>query len=70
MGKTLLISNIKIADSVKESFIGDVFLENGKIIEVAGSIRREADIHVDATGEGWILVPGFIDIHIHGAVGL
>ena len=69
MGKTLLISNIKIADSLKESFIGDVFLENDKIKEVAVSIKREADIHVDATGKGWILVPGFIDIHIHGASG-
>ena len=69
MGKTLLISNIKIADSMKESFVGDVFLENGKIIEVAASVNTEADIHVDATGKGWILVPGFIDIHIHGASG-
>jgi N-acetylglucosamine-6-phosphate deacetylase len=69
MGKTLLISNITIADSVKESFIGDVFLEDGKIKEVAASIKNEADIHVNATGKGWILVPGFIDIHIHGASG-
>jgi N-acetylglucosamine-6-phosphate deacetylase len=69
MGKTLLISNITIADSVKESFIGDVFLEDGKIKEVAASIKNEADIHVNATGTGWILVPGFIDIHIHGASG-
>ncbi len=69
MGKTLLISNIKIADSMKESFVGDVFLENGKIIEVAASINTEADIHVDATGKEWIVVPGFIDIHIHGASG-
>jgi N-acetylglucosamine-6-phosphate deacetylase len=69
MGKTLLISNITIADSIKESFIGDVFLEDGKIKEVAASIKNEADIHVNATGKGWILVPGFIDIHIHGASG-
>jgi N-acetylglucosamine-6-phosphate deacetylase len=69
MGKTLLISNITIADSVKESFIGDVFLEDGKIKEVAASIKNEGDIHVNATGKGWILVPGFIDIHIHGASG-
>ena len=54
---------------MKESFIGDVFLENGKITEVAASVSTEADIHVDATSKGWILVPGFIDIHIHGASG-
>ena len=69
MGKTLLISNITIADPVKESTTGDVFLENGKIKEVAASINKDANIHVNATGKGWILVPGFIDIHIHGASG-
>ncbi|WP_172370077.1 N-acetylglucosamine-6-phosphate deacetylase [Sporosarcina jiandibaonis] len=69
MGKTLLISNITIADSERESMAGDVFLEDGKIIEVAASIKKEADFHVDALDKGWILVPGFIDIHIHGASG-
>lgn len=69
MGKTLLISNIIIADSTKESIFGDVFLENGKIIEVATSIKKNADTNIDAAGKGWILVPGFIDIHIHGASG-
>lgn len=69
VGKTLLISNITIADPTKKSIIGDVFLENGKIIEVASSIKKNADTTIDATGENWILVPGFIDIHIHGALG-
>ncbi|TQR15562.1 N-acetylglucosamine-6-phosphate deacetylase [Psychrobacillus soli] len=69
MGKTLLISNITIADPTKESIFGDVFLESGKIIEVATSIKTKADKNIDAAGKGWILVPGFIDIHIHGASG-
>ncbi|WP_210469842.1 N-acetylglucosamine-6-phosphate deacetylase [Sporosarcina sp. 6E9] len=69
MVQTLLISNITIADSKRERFIGDVLLDNGKIIEVSSSIKKDADIHVDAKDKGWILVPGFIDIHIHGASG-
>lgn len=69
MGKTVLIANITIADATKASILGDVFLENGKIIEVAPSIKTKADRRIDAAGKGWIVVPGFIDVHIHGASG-
>lgn len=69
MNKTILISTITIADSEGASFVGDVFLEGGKIIEAAPSLARTADIHIDAAGKDWTLVPGFIDVHIHGAAG-
>lgn len=69
MKKTLLIANITIADPTKGSFLGDVFLENGKIKEVAPSIKKVADSRIDASDKGWIVVPGFIDVHIHGASG-
>ena len=69
MGKTVLIANITIGDSAKASILGDVFLEDGKITEVAPSINRKADRRIDAAGKGWIIVPGFIDVHIHGAAG-
>lgn len=67
MGKTLLISNITIADAKKVSQIGDIFIENGKIKEVAVSITKSADSHIDAKGKNWTVVPGFIDVHIHGS---
>ena len=69
MPSTVLIANITIADSIKASIVGDVLLVNGKIKEVGTSIKKEADIRIDATGKGWIVVPGFIDVHIHGASG-
>ena len=69
MGKTMLIENITIADSTKAGILGDVFLENGKILEIAPSINRKADSRIDAAGKGWSVVPGFIDVHIHGASG-
>ncbi|KAA0965316.1 N-acetylglucosamine-6-phosphate deacetylase [Sporosarcina sp. ANT_H38] len=67
--KTMLISNVTIADSKKDSVTGDVFIENGEIIEVAASINKVTDIRIDATGKNWIVVPGFIDVHIHGSSG-
>ncbi|WP_346267705.1 N-acetylglucosamine-6-phosphate deacetylase [Sporosarcina sp. E16_3] len=67
--KTLLISNITITDPKKDSISGDIYIENGEIIEVATAINKVADIRIDATGKDWIVVPGFIDVHIHGSSG-
>lgn len=67
MGKSLLISNITIADAKNSHFTGDVFVEDGKIKEVGASVATVADVHIDATGKNWTVVPGFIDVHIHGA---
>ncbi|MGK7379675.1 N-acetylglucosamine-6-phosphate deacetylase [Planococcus sp. 1R117A] len=69
MKKIILISNITIADSVEKSFLGDILLEDGKITEAASSLPKNADIHIDASGKNWTVVPGFIDVHIHGAAG-
>lgn len=67
MANTILISNITVADALTGMFSGDIFLEDGKIVEVAKSIERTADIHIDAAGKNWSALPGFIDVHIHGA---
>ena len=67
--KTLLISNVTIANPTKDSISGDIYIENGKIMEVAAAINKVADIRINATGMDWIVVPGFIDIHIHGSSG-
>ncbi|MBO0587126.1 N-acetylglucosamine-6-phosphate deacetylase [Sporosarcina sp. E16_8] len=69
MMKTLLISNITIVDPKKDSISGDIYIENGEIIEVAAAINKVADIRIDAMGKDWIVVPGFIDVHIHGSSG-
>jgi N-acetylglucosamine-6-phosphate deacetylase len=67
--QTILISNITIADALTGEFTGDIFLEDGKIIEVAQRIERTPDIHIDAANKNWSALPGFIDVHIHGAAG-
>ncbi len=41
----------------------DIGIENGRIVEVSGHISAEADVEVDADGR--IVLPAFIDPHIH-----
>ena len=65
----MLISNVQIADAKQDSFTADIFIEGKTIIEVAPSIAKTADIHIDARGKRWTAFPGFIDVHIHGANG-
>ncbi|MDR1784555.1 MAG: dihydroorotase [Endomicrobium sp.] len=58
----LQIKNIKIVDpsSQNEGLIGDIFIEDGKIVSKFSS---NADRIID--GEGKIAIPGLIDIHAH-----
>lgn len=69
MKKSILISGIAIADAAKESYVGDILLEGGKISRVAEKIEAQADVHIEARGKNWTAFPGFIDVHIHGAAG-
>lgn len=69
MNKSILIAGITIADSENLSFTGDILIEEGKITQVAASISTDADLRIDAAGKDWAAVPGFIDVHIHGAAG-
>jgi N-acetylglucosamine-6-phosphate deacetylase len=44
-------------------------VEDGRIVEIAGGtiVPSAGETHVDATG--CLVLPGFIDVHVHGAVG-
>jgi dihydroorotase len=58
---SLQIKNIRIVDpSYNKDFVGDIYIENGKIVS---SLSSKADEIVD--GKGKIAVPGLIDIHAH-----
>lgn len=69
MKNSVLISGITIADAVEDSFIGDILIEDGKISGVAEKIDVQAGLHIEANGKSWTALPGFIDVHIHGAAG-
>lgn len=69
MNKTILISNVAIANAKTENRIADLFLEGGKIAEIGESLSQKADFHIDGNGKDWVVMPGFIDVHIHGSSG-
>lgn len=58
----LLIKNARIVD-YSQDFIGDIYIENGKIKEVGLDINIEDVNFIDA--KGLTLMPSFIDTHAH-----
>ncbi len=59
---TILIKSGLII-SPPDEFIGDVFIENGKIAGVGEQIFKNADKIIDAKGK--FVIPGGIDVHTH-----
>uniref|UniRef100_A0A7C4GJS6 Amidohydrolase n=1 Tax=Fervidobacterium thailandense TaxID=1008305 RepID=A0A7C4GJS6_9BACT len=59
----LLIKGGTVVPVVSEPFVGDVLIENGKIVKIGKNLRAKADQTVDATGK--YVLPGFIDAHSH-----
>lgn len=48
---------------------GDIEIEGGKILRVGKDLpRKEEDLAVDCAGS-YTVVPGFVDVHIHGCAG-
>jgi len=61
---TLLIKGGRVLNpATNTDKILDVFIEDGKIKEVAEQIDKSADEVVDAAG--CFVMPGFIDLHVH-----
>jgi 5-methylthioadenosine/S-adenosylhomocysteine deaminase len=54
---------LSVDDAVGNFPVGDVLIENGRILEVAASIDAPDAAVIDATGK--IVMPGFIDTHHH-----
>ncbi len=47
----------------REEFIGDIFIENNKIVAISKNIDCECEKIIDASGK--IVIPGLIQPHIH-----
>jgi dihydroorotase len=60
--KSILIKQAKIINE-GEIFEADVFVENGRILEIGQELDRPADTVIDATGK--YLLPGVIDDQVH-----
>lgn len=58
------IKNGRIIDGTgKPAFLGDLVLENGKIVAICKEAQVSADKIIDA--QGLVVTPGFIDTHRH-----
>jgi N-acetylglucosamine-6-phosphate deacetylase len=65
---SILIKDILLSEKAATGPV-DIFIEDGRIISVNNdTLSREADVAVD--GSDLTAFPGFVDIHIHGAVGV
>lgn len=59
---SILIRNIRAVDTAADK-ITDVYIEDGKIAEIAQGIDRAADTMIDGTG--LTLMPSLFDMHVH-----
>ncbi len=68
----LLIFNVHIICDEKTSFHGAVLIQDGVILDVIKNEHLDLGQYTDARlldGNGYNLLPGFIDIHLHGSYG-
>ncbi|MEG0301671.1 MAG: D-aminoacylase, partial [Cetobacterium sp.] len=57
-----LIKQVLIVDGNKTApFVGDVLIEDDKILKIASKITENADKVIEAKGR--VICPGFIDTH-------
>ena len=60
----LLIKHGRVVDPVIGTVsIQDLYIENGKVVQLEKDIRQEADQVIDA--DGLVVCPGLVDMHVH-----
>ena len=60
----LLIKHGRVVDPVSGTVsIQDLYIENGKVVQLEKDIRQAADQVIDA--DGLVVCPGLVDMHVH-----
>lgn len=60
----LLIKHGRVVDPVSGTVsIQDLYIENGKVVQLEKDIRQEADQVIDV--DGLVVCPGLVDMHVH-----
>ena len=59
----MILKNVCFYNEVFEKEVADIKIENGKITEIGIFDEDGRDM------SGFIALPGFVDIHIHGGAG-
>ncbi|HWI48589.1 MAG TPA: dihydroorotase [Rummeliibacillus sp.] len=60
---TKLIQNVQMLNEQGELTTAEIYIENGKIVEIGEHIENTADQVID--GKGHVIAPGFVDVHVH-----
>ncbi len=64
----MILINAKVLDSEFCLKKADIEISDGRIVRFADKLSyKESDLVVDC--EGYTIVPGFVDIHVHGGAG-
>ncbi|MCP4320589.1 MAG: amidohydrolase family protein, partial [Alteromonadales bacterium] len=63
----LLIKNSNIVLENSLLTTSELLIENGKIVNIGANIVAPEATIIDAKGK--TVLPGFIDVHVHGGVG-
>src|SRR5882672_3364869 len=70
-GNSLLLQHARLVLPDRAVERGDVLIENEQIALISPSeLSNEQSNHAQVELQGLTLFPGFIDVHIHGAVGV
>ena len=64
----MLLKNVNVVLPDRELTGSSVLVENSKIVAIGSDARSSLGRELDL--EGATLMPGFIDVHFHGAVGV
>ena len=67
MNDKLLIKNIEVQNPFEESYISDILLADGSILDIGNNLHSDNAVIVN--GENKIITPGLIDRHTHGGYG-
>lgn len=60
---SVIIKNGQLLTEQGELKQADLYIENGRIIEIGTEISRDTEEVIDA--QGLLIAPGFIDLHVH-----
>ncbi|MBZ0286680.1 MAG: N-acetylglucosamine-6-phosphate deacetylase, partial [Anaerolineae bacterium] len=69
MSSTILITNAKVMTPTAAHERGWLYAEGNKIRLIGSGDAPELAVETTIDARGLNLIPGFIDVHVHGAVG-
>lgn len=68
MSESLLITNCRLFDAPDDKQTTSILIEDGKIARI-GQIAPPAGCDNILDAQGWLIAPGFIDVHLQGGGG-